>query len=75
MEHAASRKFCLMTLHWLEIQEIKQRVPKDKRSQCNTSDEEVVSLSHNRIGKVNIKHDPKILISVLTLIPGIENYQ
>ena len=47
----------------------------DKLSQYNIDDEEEVSIFDNRTRKVVIKNDPKIMIPLLTVYPGIKNYQ
>ena len=72
---APSNNFRLMAPQWSEIQERKQGVPKDKRSQFNIDYEEAVLIFDNRTKKFAIKHDPKMLVPVLTVKPGIKNYQ
>ena len=54
---------------------MKQGVPKHKRSKCEIYDEEVILLFDNITKRVTVKHDPKMIIPVLTVNPGINNYQ
>ena len=64
-----------MSPQWLGIQESKQCVPKDKRSICKVDDEEAMSLFDKRTKRVTVKHNPKMLVPVLKVNPGIHNYQ
>ena len=63
-----------MSHQWLGIQERKQGVPNEKCSQCKIDDEEAVLLFDNRSRRVTVKHDPKMLVPVLTVNPSIKNH-
>ena len=62
-----------MTPQWLGIKERNQGVPKDKISQYNIDDQEAVLLFDNRTIGFTIKHDPKMLVPILNVNPGIKN--
>ena len=50
-------------------------IPKDKCCRCKIDDKEAVLHFDKRRRKVTIKHDPKMLIPVLNINPGIKNFQ
>ena len=75
ISHAPSSKYRLMSPQWLGIQERKQGVSKEKRSQCKIDDEEAVLLFDNRSRRVTVKYDTKMLVPVLTVNPDIKNHQ
>ena len=62
-----------MSPQWLGIQERKQGVPKDKRSQCETDDEEATLLFDNRTKIFTVKHDANMLVPLVN--PGVKNHQ
>ena len=75
MAYAPSSKHRMIYPQWLGIQERKQGVSKDKLSLCKIEEEEVMLIFDKRTRRVAVKHDPKILVPVLTVNPGIKNHQ
>ena len=57
------------------MQDKEQGMPKYKRSRCKLDDEEVMLYLDERRRKVTIKHDPKILVPVSNVNPGIRKHQ
>ena len=68
-------KYRLMASQWLGIQEKDKGAPKDKRSTCRVYDEEAVLTFDDRRRKVTIKYDPKMLVPVLNINPGVKHFQ
>lgn len=64
-----------MSPQWLGLKEKKHDVLKDKRSQCKIDDEEAMLLFYQRTRRFTIKHDPKMLVPILTVNLGIKNYR
>ena len=52
-----------------------QGMPKDKHSRRELDDEEAMLCLDECRRKVAVKHDPKIIVPVLNVNPGIGNYQ
>lgn len=75
MSYAPQSKYRLLSPQWIGIQERDNGTPKDKRSKCEINDEEAIFYFANRQRKVTIKHDPRMLVPVLNVNPGIRNYQ
>ena len=75
MSYAPSSKYRLMAPQWLGMQDKERGIPKEKRSRCELDDEEAVLILDERRRRVIIKHDPKMLVPVLNVNPGIKNYQ
>lgn len=57
------------------MQDKEQGVPKEKRCRCELDDEEAVLYLDEHKRKVTIKHDPKMLVPVLNVNPGIKNFE
>ena len=52
----------------------KMGTPRDKRTCCNIDSEEAMLYSDNHKRKVTMKYDPKMLISILNVNPGVKNF-
>ena len=74
MAYSPQSKHRLMAPQWLGMQDREKGIPKDKRCRCEMDDEEAMLYFDERRRKVTIKHDPKMLVPVLNINPGIKNF-
>ena len=75
MAYASQSKYRLMALQWLGMQDKERAIPKDKRCRCELDNEEAILYIDKRRRKVTIKYDPKMLVPMLNVNPGIKNFQ